>query len=183
MDEFFKQRDILFLPGLHFSNFTTLEDEFNKFLVDMIDESVDVAANVVLYDKIQDIYQKSTWSQTTNLKCWNCDCTFNTRPIFIPSHVWTDGDIVFANVDVENGGNFCHYNCAYTWIKKEYPKYQHVGRISMLRMILIDLFGEDYLISFKEVSPKTSRIEYGGRDTIEEYKSKMTCDIITSDIL
>ena len=170
MDAILNRDFVLFLPGLKLEDFNILEKEFDNYMKDIVGDNE--LTNIVAYDKIPEIYNKDMWSKSTNLKCWTCDCIPTGRPLFIPSYIWYSEDgKLYANVDIENGANFCNPNCAYTWIKKEYPLYQHVGRISMLKQVVKDLFDID--VVFKEVKSKTRRREYGGSESMDEYISDL----------
>lgn len=167
----FYRESILFLPGVHLTDVLSMDDQFDKYMKDIVDDGFagNIIDEIVIYDKIPHQYNKDTWPEKTNLKCWKCDCTFISRPLFIAVQSWNDEGGLQMIVDTTNGGNFCSPNCAYTCIMQDYPQTARQGKKSMLRQLLADLYpGQSFILS--ESLPKTKRIEYGGELTVGEYK-------------
>jgi hypothetical protein len=171
LDSLLKSNNIILLAGIHLTNIMSIDEQFAKCLNDIIDDGIN---DLVVFDKIPTVYNSKTWPMTTNLKCWYCDCSFSGVPIFVPlyisPHFEYDGTLNII-VDLDRGGNFCSSNCAYTCIVKEYPIQLRQSRQFMLKILLKNLWPERD-ISFIEVRPKTSRIEYGGNMTLDDYKKR-----------
>jgi len=174
-DSLLKSNNIILLPNIHLDQVISIEDQFDKYLNDIIDDGIiDTVEEIIVFDKIPSIYNSKTWPKNTNLKCWYCDCSFSSVPIFIPLYIppnhEPDGTINIV-VDTDRGGNFCGANCAFTCLMKEYPVQIKQSRLFMLKILLRDIWPEKEII-FIEVPPKTTRIEYGGDMTLDDYKKK-----------
>lgn len=167
------QNNILFLPAVHFSDVPSIDDQFDSYMKDIIDDGIggDILEEIIIYDKIPSQYNKDTWPEKTNLKCWKCDCMFTGRPLFVATQSWIDDAGLHMLVDKEIGGNFCSANCAYTCIMQDYPQTARQGKKAMLRQLLKDLYPDKNII-LAEILPRTKRIEYGGEYSINEYKTK-----------
>jgi hypothetical protein len=169
----FYENNILFLKGIHLNQIISIEDQFDSYMKDIIDDGIcgDITEEIIIYDKIPYEYNKKTWPVKTNLKCWKCDRSFSNQSVFIAIQSWHDEDGLKMIVDRDMGGNFCSGDCAYTCIRQDYPQTARQGKIAMLRQLLNDLFPGKEII-FKEIIPKTARQEYGGNMTYDEYSAK-----------
>lgn len=159
----------VFLPGIHLIEFSGREQihkAFDSYISDII---IDDDIEVKVYDRIPEFYTKSTWPATTNLKCWNCDRDFSTIPLFIPINVTYENDELRLTVDLENGGVICSKNCGFTRIHHDYPGHVFATVKGLFELLLRDVFGENYDLTYKLTRPKTVRIEYGGKKTMTEF--------------
>lgn len=177
LDEILKNNDILFLPNVHLNNVLTVEQQFDQYINDMVNDSgiAEFANEIIVYSKIPSTYNTKTWPINTNLKCWNCDCFFNNIPLFVPAYIppntESDGTLTI-HVDKDKGGNFCSPNCTYTYILHEYPIQQRQSRIYMLKVLLEDIYpGRRFNLS--EIKSRTNRIEYGGELSLDEFKKML----------
>jgi len=97
-----KEKNILFLSDIDFTNYEPIEDRLDKEILQSV--------NDYTYDNIADEYSTSILSnQEINICCWNCTFTFNTEPIFIPTHIKESSDGV---LNFGYKGNMCSFNCA-----------------------------------------------------------------------
>ena len=101
---------IVFLKDIKIGDYRDIEDEFNDRLLQGISTNdiykVDTS---IKYDIILPIFKSiETWPKVTNIRCWTCDFTFTSIPIFIPISIRRGDDE--WNISVL--GNFCTFNCA-----------------------------------------------------------------------
>jgi hypothetical protein len=169
-------QNILFIPGINIAQITSIEERFEKDFADIIGindfYNVELENEILVYDKIPSVYNSKTWPDKTNLKCWNCDIHFESKPIFIPLDIpynFESDETLNISVDIDKGGNFCSANCAYTFILTQYPVQQKHTKIYMLKILLRDMFPES-VFNFVEIPSRHSRVEYGGKLSIEQYK-------------
>lgn len=64
---------------------------------------------IVFFDEVPKTWTEGTELKPINLKCWNCDCEFNTPAAFIPlnPHRDRDGKVIF-----DRHGVYCSWPCA-----------------------------------------------------------------------
>lgn len=62
------------------------------------------------------------WPISSNLKCWSCDLLPPSYPKFIPLNPEKGED---NRDECDTYGNFCEWNCAVEYVRKEFPPDQH----------------------------------------------------------
>lgn len=152
---------ILFLRGCFLENCNSIEDLFyEKILSD--GQIITENSNDIVYDKIPQVFTSvDSWIQTTNLKCWNCDCTFDTLPIFIPLSINTDDSM-------DTLGNFCLWGCAARYINTILDYDVRWEAHALLRTLYRTFTGKK-IEEIIPAEPKTEMIQYGGKKPSKLY--------------
>jgi len=121
MESVYKPPNILRLTGITLRDYVPVEDVADARLLDngtdgRAAEPEDPAPESTHPpDKIPRVFTGlDDWPLHTNLRCWQCDFTFDDRPKFVPTHVREaeNGGIEFGVL-----GNMCTFNCAELWIE------------------------------------------------------------------
>ena len=102
---------IIFLKNITENSYKNIEDTFNERLLENLDFTEKYKSDETTYNKIEHIFKNMTsWKKTSNLKCWSCDFTFNSVPVFIPISIRLIRDEPEEwNIPVL--GNFCCFSC------------------------------------------------------------------------
>lgn len=114
MEQPYKPRNILRLPGVSAKDHVPIEDVADSRLIEQPDES---EIDIILLDKIPRVFTGlDKWPTSTNLKCHECCMNHDMVPIFVPTY------IVELHGEIEIGvkGSYCTFNCAELWIEKTY---------------------------------------------------------------
>jgi hypothetical protein len=169
MEATFRRRNILYLRGIYIDDLKSTDDIFDRKFT-----SNDAApVSKVIYQSIPEHFTNLTnWPKTTNLKCWQCDCTFNSIPVFVPTDMYHNrrGELVF-----DTHGNFCTFNCAQRYINLHYKgdpmKYD---RDRALRILYKQYTGKkiDHIVPAPD---KTQMQQYRGEHGIsyKEFRDKI----------
>jgi hypothetical protein len=151
---------IIFLEGISQSDYVEMEDNFEQQLLDDISDSSEI--HTMIYNKVPNIFTGAdTWIKHTNLRCWYCDFTFDTTPIFIPIYMRESHD---DTIEMGTTGNFCSFNCACAYL------IQH--NMTDFYTYLVHLYK---VLNNKKISqiipspPKTNMVKYGGWLSDMEY--------------
>ena len=156
---------IIFLKGIKIDDYRNIEDQFNDMLLqDVLISDYKVETNVK-YDTIYPIFESmELWPKSNNIRCWNCDFTFTSIPIFVPMSIKPNGDI--WNISVL--GNFCSFNCTCRYI----IDFLHEDLLNNL----IKLYYIFYNKKVYKIEPTQRRyimIKYGGYMSDEQYISQI----------
>lgn len=114
---------MIFLPNIFQEDYepTDFKEEFTEefdFEFNGMDD--------IIYEKLPRYYRNlSEWPQHTNLRCWNCYSTFDSRPWFVPLNITKQ--IISTNPMIEEQviethGNFCFAPCVKSYIIKNPEK-------------------------------------------------------------
>ena len=156
---------ILFLNGCFLSECDNIEDMFDNNLMSELDNKYE---NIVEYDKIP-IFFKSmdTWLDKTNLKCWNCDCLFDSIPVFIPVYISKSESKDIIDGKITTHGNFCSFSCSASFL--------HASNLNnkwdiqfMLRKLYFIFYGKN-IINIAHSPSKYIMKQYGGHVETLEY--------------
>jgi hypothetical protein len=163
----FEPPNILFLRGCFLDDCNSVEDLFDqKLMIESATNHEYYEMKNTQYDEIPTTFVSlDAWPKKTNLKCWSCDCSFQTRPIFIPLSMGRSGQM-----DVK--GNFCLWGCAAQYINLHYDADERWEKLALLR-ILYKIFTCNTITHIVPSSPKTEMIQYGGKKTIKEYRDNL----------
>jgi hypothetical protein len=157
---------IIFLKGVTSEDYTKIEDVFDMRLVDDIEDSdntqlsseyATIPSKYVLVDK---------WIKSTNLLCWNCNFSFITMPVFVPTYIHK-GEHGIIEMGVH--GNMCSFNCAANYIRENMDKLHHMNLLYLYN----DMTGN----SIDIIHPAPSKFimrKYGGRLTENEYLNELS---------
>ena len=102
---------ILSLDGISIKDYMAPEDIADiKFLKD----EISLIKEINIFAKIPSIFtSKKEWPTNTNLHCWQCNCTFDDPPAFIPNHI---RETINGCIEIGVKGNMCTFNCASRYI-------------------------------------------------------------------
>ena len=129
-----------------------------------------------VYKKIPSVFTDiKQWPESTNLKCWACDCSFTWEPMFITESIRLSGTDRGQYESIKPVGNFCSFLCTVIFIEKEYPKNRNWEMKELLKLLHYILTG----IKITELPPswespkKTDREEYGGQMDIGSFQDEI----------
>ena len=145
---------IIFLKDIQIDDYRDIEDEFNDRLLQNLEDQDNYKIDSLKYDIIPPIFTSiEEWPKTNNIRCWVCDFTSKSIPVFIPltmkqtENSW--------NISVL--GNFCSFNCACRYIIDYLDK--------ELLNNLIKLYYLFYKVKIYKIEPTPNRQimeKYGG---------------------
>ena len=124
----------------------------------------------------------TTYPKKTNVSCWWCCHTFETKPIGIPCKQDSTGFHVI--------GCFCSFNCAYSFLKQ--PDYSLLRSFTKMPngMDLLHMYnsltGEKNITMdnfFLPAPPKYVLQKFGGSLTIEDYRRNFAYNCSTINII
>ena len=165
----FKPEYIIRLSNIKRSDYVFSDDLFDQKIQENITDSI---VNTIIYDEIPGFFTTlEDYIVTTNLLCWYCDRSFTKRPIFISPTIRENCNIP----EYEVYGNFCSFNCAFSYIDCNYCGYINEKLKDRLHCICKIFTGHPGVIISPAI-PKTIMRQYGGDKSIDEY-TKMMNDI------
>lgn len=161
-----KRTFIIKLEGIYLSQYSYKEQGFVQPLKDEPD---------LYYNSIPTKFiTLDDWPNTTNLKCWICDTTFNTMPKFIPvASEMIDGAEVH-----EVHGNYCSWNCALEDVYLNFKNHINFYAIERSLYQIASIFEGQRVFKLKPGPPKVLRREYCGSAglTLAEFKVRQKND-------
>ncbi len=161
----FKEQNILFLKGIHLEDILSVEDMYQRELLDNIDETV----VEIIYDKIPKHFTTlEEWHKTTNLLCWFCTLKFKDIPWFIIENV----NHTSEGYKFDIKGNFCSCGCLLGFIK---INYNERNDFDIYRSVY-KLYNIIYKKKILEILPSPNRYNlkiYGGDLSIDEYQKEI----------
>jgi hypothetical protein len=164
--------NIMFLQGCFLDDCDTIEDLFDeKLMHECNTEHKTYDIESIQYDKIQPKFVNITlWSKHTNIKCWMCDCSFQTVPIFIPSTIDKDTD----NTEyIGVIGNFCSWECASLHINLYFNADERWEK-HLLLLHLHKIFTGKQVDEIVPAFHKTAMVQYGGDKTVNEFREQLS---------
>lgn len=166
----YEHPNILFLRGCFLDDCESIEDMFDERIMRSVADENCAISDSIIYDDIPLVFTSvDKWIKKTNLKCWTCDCTFHTVPIFVPNTMEISKDVYPQIVKMDVIGNFCAWTCASYWIHLHYTRDEKWEKLKMLNH-LYKLF-TNKSVNYIEKSPqKTCMVQYGGHVTVSKYK-------------
>ncbi|NBW87833.1 MAG: hypothetical protein EBR23_13665, partial [Planctomycetia bacterium] len=175
METPYQPPNILRLFGITLKEWTPIEDVADKRLLRQAADGHPGAAAteaVQPYDKVPRVFTGiEDWPLSTNLRCWQCDSTFDDRPKFVPTYVREA-----ENGGIEFGvrGNMCTFNCAELWIHIHYAgKEDQRWRIQDNLCLVYFLFTGHRAARILPAPHKTELRQYGGELDEETFWKKM----------
>lgn len=171
MEDFYVSPNILYLTGITMDDYKSIEDIFEEYLHESIEKKPDIT-NIV-YNTIPKVFTGiQNWIKKTNLKCWNCDFTFESVPKFVPIYI-KENYTEISDIEIGVHGNFCSFACVSNYINTNYHKRHEI-------LQLLDNLCELYryytgrTAYFIPLAPsKTILIQYGGNTLDIEYKEQI----------
>lgn len=158
----YKKPKILFIKGAFIRDCVQIDDIFEQKII----EQLVVETPNIIYEKIPSIFVNNEWNKT-NIKCWNCDLNFDTKPIFIPKIVNQQKKDEYA---IGTYGCFCSFSCSATFIDEKYQTIcNRIMYKEMLELLFRIYYGKKVLEIYRSPS-KYCMKQYGGNTNISEYK-------------
>ncbi len=155
---------IIYLEGISLDDTIDIETQFDKKLME--EANISCGIECMIYDKIPHIFTDiSLWITRTNLKCWSCDMTFDTRPCFIPTYI-KEGTISKHECGVL--GNFCSFPCASAYCSSILQN-KYMDNLIYLFYIFTGI-RKKYIYAS---SPRTVMKKYGGYMSDSEFLDKL----------
>lgn len=110
-----RQPNVLFLKGVSLSDYASIEDEFDKKILETAGVGEPVADTPEShFDRIPAHFTTlGEWPERSNLRCWACSFTFDGRPWFAPTRI---ADSRPGHVRIGAEGCFCSASCAALFI-------------------------------------------------------------------
>lgn len=159
----FRTPTVLFIKGVFVKDCVPIDDLFDERMMERArDDPLEVGTFVPLPTVF---YGYDTWPDTTNIRCYYCDRTFETTPIFIPRTVEPSPNSYIMSTE----GCFCSFNCAVSFIDLHYHKvHDALNKKNMLRLLYRVRHGKQV----SEILPAPSKYRmtcYGGNLSQQEY--------------
>lgn len=169
MEPMVERPNILHLQNVTLDNVVSIEDAFDKKILEEAKVN-DNAPEHLPYDKIPTVFTDlENWPISTNLRCWSCVFTFDSRPCFIPKKIKSEGD---NSIKMEVLGNFCTFNCAARYIDDNFPQkafsQKHSHMHNNLRLIYHKFTGHR-VTQIKPAPSKIELLEFGGTLSKDEF--------------
>ena len=169
----YDQPNILFLRGCFLSDCKSIEDMFDARVMDeAMPEGKLYESKEIEYDTLAKKFTTlEAWASTTNLKCWTCDCNFYTIPIFVPNNIERAKDSTKLCGSMDVIGNFCSWNCASHHINIYFTGSKRWEKHEFLKVLYKIFTGGVITEDIAPSPPKTNMVQYGGSQTLEEYRA------------
>ena len=157
---------ILFLRGVFIKDCIPLDDIFEQQII----EKLNLDEPTFLYDTFPSVFTNlKSWITNTNLKCWYCDLSFDSRPVFIPKVIEHSG--FTEDINISTYGCFCSFCCTVSYTNLYYPKICTNIKVNEMLRFLYRVFNGH---SIKEILPAPSKYimkQYGGDTNLHTYKN------------
>ena len=177
MDKRVRMPSLLRLTDVSISNYLSPEDIADKKLIEQIDQST--LGDELLWDKIPRIFTSlDEWPIQTNLKCFQCDFTFNDIPKFIPTYINIKNS---KEIEIGVFGNMCSFQCAELWCQINLTK-DKLWTTQENLCLLYFLFYGYYISNIKTAPLKTELLQYGGIYDDLTFKKKIQALMPEHDI-
>jgi hypothetical protein len=169
----YEEPNIMFFQGV-FPEKYDLDTMFTNRIMDSLRVSNPACENIDVENTVEKTFSKiplkfttiDEWPKSTNIKCWWCTQSFKTVPLFIPSYIATNGDMVPE-------GNICTFNCGAAYIDVFVDAKCRWERHEMLKILHHKITG----ISVKHIPPSPlpfTMVQYGGgNDSSDTYTKKI----------
>ena len=155
---------IIHLHGIKRDDYINVEDVFDERLRECAELTIPEDTLDIVYKTIPHTFTNmDNWITDTNIKCWHCDFTFMSRPVFIPTHMQDDFMIVH--------GNFCSFSCASAYIGS--TSTVPPGCMNNL-LSLYKIFNDIDVLYIQPSPPRYAMKKYGGYMDEDKYLSQIT---------
>lgn len=162
MNTTIKRTNLLILQGIY-------PEDFDK------NNNKEKDSNKSVYTNIPKCFiDVESWPKESNLRCWECDQLNDSYPKFIPCNIET----IYCNGKTkqicETYGHFDTWNCAISYILKEFPQNKKWDTLQLL-YIFESKFSNNRKKKIPKAPPKTIMKQYCGDKgiTIQEYKERI----------
>ena len=174
---------IIFIPDVYVSDCTVIDDIFERSLMENIDNdgggsassNVNIMAEAVMsckYDKLPSTFRDvKSWPKHTNLLCWTCHRSFDTKPLFLPKTIEQGASSREVIMTVE--GCFCCYSHIVDYILLRFNSYDQQSKMKLIEFLYLLFEGKKP----KKIRPSISiytQEQYGGKLTRDQYDKIMS---------
>ena len=158
---------ILHLSDITLADYRPAEEILGERL---LEEAESASAPTLTYDKIPQFFTTvEEWSESTNLRCWTCDFTFDGPPRFIPTSIKeTDAGYLIGVL-----GNMCCFACASLYIHVNYKREIERNRALDNLCFVYFLMTGKKIANIPPAIPKTQLCQYGGVMDEETFRTEM----------
>jgi hypothetical protein len=161
--EAYELSNILFLKGVRLIDCEAIEDAFEARLMQRQEEP-----EYYKYDKIPPKFTTiAAWPRRTNLKCWWCDRTFSTVPLFMPVRVAK----YVEHAEYTTHGNFDKWQCVAAYMERHFLRKMDYDDATKILMKLYKIFTGATVDNIPPAPPRTNMEEYGGNMTVAEWEA------------
>lgn len=155
--------NILFLKGVRLIDCEAIEDAFEERLMERQED-----AEYCKYDKIPPKFTTvATWVRRTNLKCWWCDRSFSTVPLFMPVRVARYVDLT----EFTTHGNFDKWQCVSAYMGGYFRRKIEYDDAVKILLKLYTIFTGTVVDNIPPAPPRTNMEVYGGNLTVAEWEA------------
>jgi hypothetical protein len=157
---------VLFIKGVFQEDCTQIDDIFEEQL---LQEAFDTEK--VIFDNIPIILSSlDEYPESSNIKCWHCDLTFDGRPVLLPDIIEKHKDTYKLSIYA----GCCSFACGMAYISLYFPKVtEKFAKIDMLKLLYKLLNGKTPII-MKKAPSRHIMIHYGKEITsISEYRQQV----------
>ncbi len=163
----FIQQNILFLKGVSLDDIISIEDEYQKELLNELITAESTPIENTAWDKLPKTFNPLQLNEniSTNLRCWFCTLKFKSRPLFIITNTnHTHNGIIYDIL-----GNFCSFGCVQAYIDIYYNKRTHFD-IYQSPFKLYQILYNKKINKFIPSPSKYNLKMYGGKLSLDEYR-------------
>lgn len=162
MESHYVRPNILKLTNISLSkgSWMPVEDIADKLFLAEISARSEAMETLKIYDKIPRVFTSlEEWPDSTNLKCWVCNFTFDGRPKFVPTYIKETG----GKLEIGVSGNMCTFNCAARWILEKYANSKEERWRLQDKLLIVYYLFNSCLVTSIEPSPSIVEHQmYGG---------------------
>jgi len=176
MEAPYKPPSILRLTGVTLDDYKPIEDVADELLLQSgtgaAGPEEPAPESVYPMDKIPRTFTHlNDWPLHTNLRCWQCDFSFDDRPKFVPTYVRESND---GCIEFGVHGNMCSFNCAELWIEINYAGKDDRRWRAQDNLCLVYFIFTGYRTALiRPAIHKTELLRYGGELDEETFSEKM----------
>jgi hypothetical protein len=154
---------VLFIKGVFIKDCIPIDDLFDEQIMNQVDDD---PLEISTFIPLPTIFNgMKSWPDKTNIRCFYCDRTFDSIPVFIPKTI----EISKEGYMMATEGCFCTFNCAVSHIKLYYPKiHDELNKKNMLKL-LYKVFHKKTVSDIEKSPSKYEMRQYGGDINNQEY--------------
>lgn len=160
MEAAYRPPNILRLSGISVKDYVSTDDLLERQLLEDASDAHASEQDDTAWDKIPMTFTSlDEWPLSTNLRCWDMDCTFDGRPAFIATYVVENGE---GELEIGVKGNFATFNNAARYIISHYSDREERLKALDLLCLVYRLFTGRKVARIEPAPPKERKLQYGG---------------------
>jgi hypothetical protein len=159
---------ILFIKGVFIRDCIPIDELFEQQLMEQLNND----NPVICYEKFPSFFvNNKTWIKTTNIKCWYCDLSFDSKPVFIPKMIEHSG--ITNDYNIPTLGCFCSFCCAKSYCDIYYTRICDHIKINDMLKFLYNIFNGKKIKEINSAPNKYEMVQYGGSLDPLEFRKKI----------